>query len=68
MTDYQYGADIPLGLGIALAQNPGALKIFASLPEAQKRQIIAQTHGIESKEEMQSFVSLLTEGGNSFSL
>jgi hypothetical protein len=68
MTDYQYGADIPLGLGIALAQNPGALKIFASLPEAQKRQIIAQTHGIESKEEMQSFVALLTEVETRFSL
>ena len=53
------GPDIPLGLGMALAENLRAMEDFAWLSETHKRQIIEQTHSISSKEEMRSFVSSL---------
>lgn len=47
--------DIPLGLKMALAENPEAMNYFVSLSEEQKQSIIEQTHKIHSKSEMQSF-------------
>lgn len=51
--------DIPLGLGMALAQNSRALSYFAGLSSNQKHEIIEKTHNIGSKKEMQSFVDKL---------
>lgn len=51
--------DIPLGLGIALAQNSNALNYFAGLSSKRRQQIIEQTHNIGSKKEMQNFVNNL---------
>lgn len=51
--------DIPLGLGMALAQNSRALSYFAGLSLGGKRDIIEKTHNIGSKKEMQSFVNSL---------
>ena len=59
------GPEIPLGLGMALAQHPEAMIRFANLPEAEKRRIIDHTHEISSKREMQSYVNSLF--GNSIS-
>ena len=53
-------ADLPMGLGMALAQNVDAMEQFASLSPDEPRQIIDQTHTINSKSEMQSFVQHLT--------
>lgn len=53
--------DIPLGLGMALAQNSDAMKYFASQPQENQLEIIAQTHRINSKREMHRFVQLLAE-------
>jgi len=47
---------IPLGLGLALAQNSEALSRFAGLPVSERQRIIDKTHSIESKKEMKSFV------------
>lgn len=56
---------LPLGLGMALAQNGAAMKAFESLSEAEKEAIVQQTRQFNSKREMQSFVaSLADEGGN----
>ena len=50
-------ADLPLGLGMALAQDVPAMEQFASLSPDEQRQIIDQTHTISSRDEMQFFVS-----------
>jgi len=53
------GDGIPLGLGMALAQNIRAMEIFSNLGEAERQGIIDRTHGIGSKEEMREFVDNL---------
>lgn len=51
--------EMPMGLGMALAQNLDAMNYFSALPPEARRQIIGRTHSIQSKEEMQSFVASL---------
>lgn len=51
--------EIPIGFGMALAQNPEAMQKFAMLSEEEKQQIIAGTHSVKSKEEMHSYVNKL---------
>ena len=51
--------DLPLGLGMALAQNSEAMSKFASLPAQKQREIISHTHAIHSKAEMQHYVNSL---------
>ena len=53
------GDEIPLGFGMALAQNGKAMKYFADLNEWEKQNIISRTHQIKAKEEMQKFVENL---------
>ena len=48
--------DMPLGLGMALTQNPSALDRFQKLNEDEKRELIGSVQGIRSKEEMRAFV------------
>ncbi len=51
---------LPLGFGMALAQNEPAMKKFESLSDAEKQFIVQQTHSITSRQEMQNLVSSLT--------
>lgn len=53
---------VPLGLGMALAQNTRALNRFASLTPEQRQKMINQTHTIESKEEMAQYVQQIADG------
>ncbi|MGN0689953.1 MAG: YdeI/OmpD-associated family protein [Oscillospiraceae bacterium] len=48
--------EIPMGFGMALAQNPEAMMKFSSLPESKKREIINGTHSVTSKSEMKRYV------------
>lgn len=48
--------EMPIGLGMALAQNPEAMQKFASLSENKKQEIINGTHSVSSKEEMRQYV------------
>lgn len=48
---------IPLGFGMALAQNSKAMEYFSSLSEQQRQAIIAGTHSISSKQEMRAYVN-----------
>ena len=41
--------DIPLGLGMALAQNPAAMKTFADLPKERREAVLAQAGAVKSK-------------------
>lgn len=59
------GKGIPIGLGMALAQNQDAMNYFSSLGDDKKKEIIDHTHQIRSKNEMQDFVSHISDS-NSF--
>ncbi len=59
MTIPENDNEIPLGFGMALAENSDAMSYFSTLTPAHRREIIAHTHTIRSKEEMKRFVSNL---------
>lgn len=52
---------LPLGLGMALAQNEAAMKRFESMAETEKQAIIEQSRQVKSKREMQQLVNQLTD-------
>lgn len=58
---------LPLGFGMALAQNEPAMRRFESMTEAEKRSVIERTHQVNSKQEMEQLVSGLADrqGGGS---
>ncbi len=56
------GAEIPMGLGMALAKDFGAMQHFSSLPAEQRQAIISQTHQVHSKEEMEELVRQMMRG------
>lgn len=53
---------MPLGFGMALAQNEAAMHRFEALPEEQKRAVLQQAHDVSSKREMQQLVDRLDPG------
>ena len=59
MNNSLVGVDIPLGLGMALAQNQDAMARFAEKTDEEKRKTIEQTHSVNSKREMRDFVDKL---------
>lgn len=54
------GNSIPLGLGMALMQNPDAFFYFNSLDEKKQKEIIDGTKNINSRDEMRSYVEGLS--------
>lgn len=54
--------ELPMGFGMALAQNEAAMQKFESLTEAQKQAVINATHNVNSKREMQKLVRNLSDG------
>lgn len=48
--------DLPLGLGMALAQDTVAMERFATLSEAEKQAVIDRAHAVRSKAEMRAFI------------
>ncbi len=59
MDSYLNDPEIPMGLGMALAQNVSAMQRFSSLPAAERQAFIANTRTIQSKDEMQAYVRSL---------
>lgn len=53
--------ELPLGLGMALAQNEPAMQCFESMSETEKAAFVAKTHAVNSKREMQRLVNSLTD-------
>lgn len=51
--------ELPLGFGMALAQNEAAMKKFESMTESEKQAILQQTHNVRSKREMQQLIASL---------
>lgn len=53
--------ELPMGFGMALAQNAQALNCFSNMSKSQQQAVIDKTHTIQSKEEMQAFVNHLIQ-------
>ena len=53
--------EIPLGLGMALAQNMDAMRVFSSLSESSRQNVIDRSRQVNSKQEMEHLVAGLTE-------
>lgn len=64
MKNYADGPEIPMGLGMALAQDITAMNYFAALSPQEQQAIIDHTHSIQSKKEMRSYVASLPHGGS----
>ena len=62
MKNINNGKDIPLGFGMALAQNLDAMNNFTNMNEAQQQSIIQKTGNVKSKNEMQAFVQQIADG------
>ena len=50
-------SEMPVGFAMALAMNPEAMEKFALLDEDKKQEIIAGTHSVRSRDEMQRYVN-----------
>lgn len=59
MNNFVDGAGIPLGFGMALAQNPDAMEKFSAMTDAQRQGVLSKAHGIRSKDEMRSYINSL---------
>ena len=47
---------LPVGLGMALAQRPEAMKKFADMTEMEQRIVINKAHVVNSEQEMEALV------------
>lgn len=50
-------ATVPIGFGMALAQNEKAVNAYAMMTREQKNAILARAHSARSEKEMQQIVS-----------
>lgn len=55
------GNDIPLGMGVAFAQNLSALTAFAAMTGEQQEELIRKAHSVRSDEEMEALVNGITD-------
>lgn len=53
---------VPIGFGMALAQNTAAMNRYAHLSEIQKQEILNKAHSVRSEREMHLLVAKLANG------
>lgn len=53
---------VPIGFGMALAQNTAAMNRYAHLTEEQKQDILNKAHNVRSEHEMHNLVASLANG------
>ena len=53
---------VPIGFGMALAQNEKAVNAYAMMTREQKNAILAKAHNARSEKEMYSLVASLVDG------
>lgn len=53
---------VPIGFGMALAQNTAAMNRYAHLTEPQKQDILNRAHNVHSEKEMYALVASLANG------
>ena len=51
--------ELPLGLGLAMAQRPEAMERFAALPEAERKNVVDRARNARTKQEMRDCVENL---------
>ena len=51
--------ELPLGCGMALAQNEAAMQRFEAMTTAEKETVIRKTRDVTSRREMQALVNSL---------
>ncbi len=54
--------ELPMGFGFSLAQNPDAMRNFASMSRSEQKAVIEKTHALASRREMHAFVEKLGRG------
>ena len=64
--DNENKIELPLGLGMALAQNSNAMQAFAGMTHEQKMGVIDRTHSLSSKKEMRHLVDSIGDGSYTF--
>lgn len=62
MNDLNPMRDLPMGFGMALAQNPQAMNRFAALSPEEQKQVVNGTHAVHSKQEMAAYVNRIGNG------
>lgn len=55
--------ELPLGFGMALAQNEAAMKRFEALSEQEKQAVLQRTHSVQPKQQMRQLVDSLCTSG-----
>lgn len=61
--------EIPIGLGMALAENANAMEKFSNMEKAEREEFVNRSRSVNSKQEMRNLVSSLDdmeESGNIF--
>lgn len=53
--------ELPLGFGMALAQNEAAMRRFEHMSEEEKQAVLDRVHKVRSKAEMRRLVSGLSD-------
>lgn len=53
---------VPIGFGMALAQNTAAMNRYSHLTEQQKQEILNKAHNVRSEREMYDLVASLANG------
>ncbi len=61
MKDFRQQDGMPLGFGMALAQNSRALERFSALPEQEKKNIVNGAREVTSRREMRAYVNAIAE-------
>lgn len=54
--------DVPIGLGMALAANVGALERYSAMTDEQRAMVVARASGVNSRREMDQMVQEFTMG------
>lgn len=54
-------ATVPIGFGMALAQNEKAVNAYAMMTKEQKNAILAKAHNARSEKEMHQIVSSIAK-------
>lgn len=59
MADMPLEIEMPLGLGMAMAQFPAAMECYAALPEEKRRELIERARSARTRKEMRACVDEL---------
>lgn len=57
--------EIPIGLGMALAENVYAMERFGNMGDAERAEFVNRSKNVNSKQEMRNLVSTLDNRGSS---